>query len=109
MAAEMPYPDPASLDLTVTGGDDDVARTGYWTVTGPQDPNKVHAIIERSKSPDDGHVFYAWYLNRRTKAEHNAQNAYMDTIDYGFQPSYEAALEDLREAWVEQVGIGRTA
>jgi len=109
MAAEMPYPDPADLDLTVTGGGGDAERTGYWTVTGPQDPRQVNAIVELARHADDGHTFYAWYLNRRMTPEYNATDAGTVVVAYGFQPSYEAALEDLREAWVEQVGIGRTA
>lgn len=105
MAAEMPEERAvARLGLTVTGGDGDAERTGYWTVTGPQDPHEVYAIIERSKSPGDGHVFFAWYLTQRTTPEFNAPSTYMLTIGQGFQPTHEAALEDLAETWLRLLG-----
>lgn len=92
------------LDLTVTGGDGDADRTGYWTVTGPQDPRDAYAIIERERSVDDGRVFYAWYLTQRSMPEFNAPTTYMITIAQGFHATYDGALEDLREAWVQELG-----
>jgi len=105
MAAETPdehtYP---TVDLTVTGGDGDAERTGYWLVTGPQDPHEAYAIIERSKSVEDGHVFFAWYLTQRTQPEFNAPSTFMVTIAHGFKPTYDAALEELADAWVQLLG-----
>lgn len=100
--AEFPAAYPP-LPLTVTGGDGDGDRTGYWTVTGPQDPREVSAEIERSKSPDDGHVFFAWYLTQRTRSQHSS-NTYMKTVASGFCPTFEAAMDELGKAWVEEFG-----
>lgn len=100
--AEFPAAYPP-LPLTVTGGDGDGDRTGYWTVTGPQDPIEVSAEIERSKSPDDGHVFFAWYLTQRTRSQHSS-NTYMKTVASGFCPTFEAAMVELGKAWVEEFG-----
>lgn len=96
-------PDAAPLTLTVTGGDGDGDRTGYWTVTGPQHPREVVAIIERAQSPDDGHVFFAWYLTQRTRSEHSTAT-YMRTVAEGFCPTLEAAVDELGQAWVEEIG-----
>lgn len=101
--AEFPDDYAPPLALTVTGGDGDGDRTGYWTVTGPQDPREVSAGIERATSPDDGHMFFAWYLTRRTRSQHSS-NTYMKTIAEGFEPSFEAAKAELVKAWVEEVG-----
>ena len=105
MAAETPDPPHyPSVDLTVTGGDGDAERTGYWTVTGPQDPHEAYAVIERSMSVPEGHVFFAWYLNRRTQPEFNAPNTHMVTIAHGFNPTYDGAMEELGDAWVQMLG-----
>ncbi|MFD2792597.1 hypothetical protein ACFS27_03450 [Promicromonospora vindobonensis] len=105
MAAEMPDEYAPRLRLTVTGGDGDADRTGYWMATGPQDPKDAYAIIERSRTPGpDGYVFYAWYLNRRSVPEYNGPTTHMLTVAHGFQPTYEAALADLTDAWVEEIG-----
>lgn len=101
MAAEMPAP---TLPLTVTGGDGDGDRTGYWTVTGSQDPREVEATILRAVSPDDRHIFFAWALTQRTHPEHNGVRSYMDTVAEGFCPSFEEALAELTEAWVRLLG-----
>jgi hypothetical protein len=103
MAAEMPYLSPP-LALTVTGGDGDGDRTGYWTVTGSQDPHEVCATITRATSPDDGHLFFAWDLTQRTHPEHNRVRSYMDTIQQGFRPTFDEALAELTEAWVQTLG-----
>lgn len=104
MTAEHAPEPPVHLDLTVVGGDGDADRTGYWTVTGPQHPSDAYAIIERSRSIDTGAVFYAWYLNQRTVPEFNAPSTHMLTIATGFKPTREEALEELREAWVQELG-----
>jgi hypothetical protein len=103
MSAELPDDYAPPLPLTVTGGDGDGDRTGYWTVTGPQDPLEVSAEIERSKSPDDGHVFFAWYLTQRTRSQHSS-NTYMKTVSSGFCPTFEAAMGELGKAWAEEFG-----
>jgi hypothetical protein len=103
MSAELPDDYAPPLTLTVTGGDGDGDRTGYWTVTGPQDPLEVSAGIERAQSPDDGHVFFAWYLEQRTRSQHSS-NTYMKTIAEGFCPTFEAAMDELGKAWVVEVG-----
>lgn len=106
MAAPMPEgPASVRLELTVTGGDGDAERTGYWTVTGPQDPGDAYAIIERSRTPGpDGYVFYAWYLNARSVPEYNGPETHILTISQGVQSTPEEALEELREAWVQELG-----
>jgi hypothetical protein len=103
MSAELPDDRTPPLPLTVTGGDGDGDRTGYWTVTGPQDPLEVSAGIERCKSPDDGHVFFAWYLTQRTRSQYST-NTYMKTIAEGFCATYEEAMVELGKAWVREIG-----
>jgi len=101
--AELPDDYTPPLTLTVTGGDGDGDRTGYWTVTGPQDPREVSAVIERAQSPDDGHQFFAWYLTQRTRSQWST-NAYMNTVAEGFEPTREAAEVELGKAWVREIG-----
>jgi hypothetical protein len=102
--AELPDDYAPPLTLTVTGGDGDGDRTGYWTVTGPQDPREACASITRAKSPDDGHLFFAWDLTQRTHPEHNGVRSYMDTIKEGFCPTFDEALAEVTAAWVREIG-----
>lgn len=95
------------IELTITGGDDDAERTGYWTVTGPQDPNQVCAIIERTHVVADGawvRDVHAWYLNQRTTPEYNSRDTYMLTIAEGDEPTFDDAREAVRQAWEQHIG-----
>lgn len=91
-------------ELTATPGDGNADRTGYWTVTGPQDEHDMYAIVERSRRwPDepDGEpvISFAWYLHKRSDSQFNSTATFMQTIDRGMGATLEEAIEQLREAW----------
>jgi hypothetical protein len=89
------------IELTVREGDGDAARTGYWTVTGPQDEHEVHAVIERSRIVEDGRDVFAWYLNQRTMNAYRTST--MHQTAQGVAETYDDAMVAVRAAWVEHV------
>lgn len=109
----MVTPASARIDLTVTGGDGDAERTGYWMVTGPQDPLNAYGIIERTRiltgpwdHPDQGdEVVFLWYLHRRTEPDYrDSPVTRVDQVANGKGATLEEALEELHEAWLQHLG-----
>jgi len=89
-------------ELHVREGDGDAGRSGYWTVTGPQDEREVYAAIELSRITDKHDVertAYAWYLFRRTVPDYNSIDTYMREVARGDAPTFDASLDELRDAW----------
>lgn len=98
---------PAELNLTVSEGGGDAARFGYWNVTGPQDPQKVYALIELSRITDKHErerVGYAWYLRRERRRERNQQTRHVDEIAHGDAPTLDASVAELTDAWAQLIG-----
>lgn len=91
---------PLVTHLTVTGGDGDPERTGYWTVTGPQDPSELYAIVERAwiGIGEDAHLAFYWYLRQR-RTQRNASASHTVTIENGESVTLDDAVEQLRMVW----------
>jgi hypothetical protein len=91
----------AMTELTVREGDGDAARTGYWTVTGPQDEHEVHAVIERSRVVESDQDVFAWYLYQRATNVYRVSGMHQSAS--GRAMTYEQALAEVETAWQEHV------
>lgn len=92
------------IELTAHEGDGDAARTGYWTITGPQDEHEVFGTIERSilTSDERSRIVHAWYINRRTLNAY--RTSVMAEVARGVADTFDGALAEVRVAWEQEIG-----
>lgn len=81
-------------ELTVSEGDGDAKRTGYWNVTGPQPVRDMYGLIYLHV----GEVF-SWEIMQRTVPERNSTSTFMIPIAQGRTDTHAEALEEITDAW----------